>query len=455
MKRWFAVAAMCVAGSAAMVFAQNARLEGMGSTTIAVDDITDVIGFPAYLLDYPDAIQATYNGAVGPIIGIKQLNKTMSGGVLYDQNRVLDDDAYTFLVDNLVDALANTEPDLDQDDVDPIPHLLFGLDMGAAKLGVDVFCERAWYTRSVRDKSGATETTTKIKGRFLNPGLLASLHLEALRIAAGASVPIAKMYYEQETSAGTVKETAQSKGAVAADVAAELDLDLFDLDWTVGVSGDFTTYSGKYELKPVTGSSTTTTYQRYLLFMPAIYGGLSNMLDEYGVLLAATGRVAYKIDRMKPDNVSYTNRIERDDFVYFYLNTGLEKTWDDLNRLDAIYTRAGITYNASISIDRRDGESGADEYHSRTRGATTRSVSLPLGLGVAKNVFTLDVQMNPVVLINMFKLVNGQIGGTDFVRATMTVDFGKGGVSTSKPRARTAAPLESAPAASGTPDFNF
>jgi len=433
MNRRVAAAALGMFMAAGVVLAQNARLDGMGGTTIVVDDVTDVIGFPAYVLDYPDQIQATYDGNVGPLIGIKELNSTMSAGMSYDQNRVLGGDAYTFLVDNLVAAVTTGAIALAETDVDPIPHFLFGMDLGGAKLGFDVFFERAFYTSSVKSITGGAETTTKIKGRFMNPGLLASLHLEMLRIAVGASVPIARQSYERETTAGTLEEKAKSKASVAADLAAELDLELFDLDWTFGVSADINVFSGEYELKPVTGASTTTTYESYMLATPALYGGTSTELGDESVLLAVTGLVAYEVDRMKPENVTAAagSRITRDDFLIMMINMGLEKAWDNLNRLDAIYTRAGLTYGAVIGVDRRDGESGGDEYHARVRVPTARNgFGLPLGVGIQKSIFALDVQIDPGVLINTFKLVNGTYNpapASDFLKATLTVDFGKGG----------------------------
>jgi hypothetical protein len=297
--------------------------------------------------------------------------------------------------------------------------------LGGAQLGFDVFAERAIYTSTTEQIVGGITTETKIKGRFINPGLLASLHLEILRIALGISVPITRMTYSQETTgAAAVEAEAKSTASFAGNIAAELPLELLDLDWTLGVRANMVMYSGEYA--PPTPAP-TVEYPDYLLLIPALYGGFTNEISEHAVLLALCASIGYGINRTKPTNITAApgGGKTTNNFLFWTFNAGLEKTWDDLNRLDAIYTRAGLTYGGSIAVSREDGELAGDEYHARIRAAAARTgFGLPLGVGIAKSIFGLDIQINPAVLINTFKLVNGTFAANDFAKATLTVDFG-------------------------------
>jgi hypothetical protein len=345
--------------------------------------------------------------------------------------------------------------ELAETDVDPIPHLLFGMDLNVAKLGFDVYFERAFYTAREIEIDDGAETKASIKGWFMNPGLLASLNMEKLRFALGASVPIARHSVVAESDAGTAEETAKSHRTVAATASGEFNADAAGLLWTAGLSFNMSMFTGEHETNPITGASVTTEYPSNLIIAPVVYAGFTKTLDEYGVLLALCGSASYKIDRTKPVDVTVTpaGLISTDDSLLLTANAGLEKTWDELKRLDAIYTRAGLTWLTGIGISRQNGEAANDEYHSRERTpAYHNAIRFPLGIGIRKSIFTLDVQIDPGCLINSFKLVNGQNVGTDFVRATLTADFGSGAIS---PK-RSELPEPKAPAAE-TPagDLNF
>jgi hypothetical protein len=424
----FLFAAAAVAAAVCTVNAQSARIDAMGSTGIIVNDVTGVMNFPAYLLDYPDYISVTYSGSVGPLFGIKKINDEMSGGIYYSQKRMLDVKHYTFLAEILADSVSSTIG-IDESAVDAIPHLLYAIDLDFAKLGVDLFCERAFFTSGSIAVDDGDETTIVTKGTYLNPGFLASLNFENMRFALGLSVPIGSHSITAESSAGKAEETAKSHRSVYGSVAGEMNGEIMDILWLAGLSYSINMYTGTHETKPATGATVSADAPKRLLMTPAVYGGISKELDEYGILLAATAKGAYMVDRVEPDNVTAAlpNLITREDTLTFSINTGLEKTWDDLKRLDAIYTRAGLVWLASIGINRKYGESGGDEYYSRTRDTTVRNgFAFPLGIGIQKSLFTLDVQIDPGCLINSFKLVNGALAGSDFVKATLTVDFGSG-----------------------------
>lgn len=437
---------LAILSTASMLFAQNARIDALGSCSI-IPDISRVLTKPSEMNLYKDNIQASYGGAVYPVIGIKSIGDMASIGLDYTQSNVLDNldpTIYTTLLGfvNPVIALGNA---YNFTTVDPIPHLLFGLDFDAVKLGFDLFYERAFYRYDITAETAAPSTTTiNAKGRFSHMGFLAGVSLDPdilpLTVTFGLSLPrIVGDYTEDVTgAAGTVEGHIKTKSTIAANADAEVTLPLGGLDMTAGATFDLLAF-GRMETQVVDPSvpidQTDETGDHLSSIYISIYDGIQKELAD-NLLLVSQFSGGLLIDKTEPEDVTDIDPIIKDNYLVYSLNSGVEKTWDNLKRLDALQGRAGLSYLGMINIYHEKGDDAGNSVDSRERFPTLRSGFSPsLGLGLNKGIVQLDININPTNLIAPYK-------------ATLTLDFGKssGSSSSSSTISSPAPTYESTPA---------
>jgi hypothetical protein len=312
-----------------------------------------------------------------------------------------------------------------------------------AVLGLDLYCERSIYRFNRSDVTDNVETRVTIKGNLWNPGLLASLHLRnlPLRLRLGGGTPIARHSYEQDAAGAVSEKTAASKKTYYMQGAAELDVNMFDLGWTLGADYKYSAYDGLFEDSPAGGTYSKKSFPTYSRMYPNVYVGLLNILADKGFVLAAQARAGFIFSKMEPKFVLLTVPKETNDTLKVGLNTGIEKTWDALRRLDAVFVRAGLSYTAFFGMQGSEGSYSLNSAEERIIYSAERSgFGLPVGAGIRKGVFTFDIMMSPRVLVNAFKLFNGTSTDDDFMKATITVDMG------SLKKAQTESPAEHSPA---------
>lgn len=423
MIRKLLLAGLVVSASAGFSFAQNARVNALAGM-FTIEDMSWVLSNPAYALDYEDAVQATYSGVTSsPLIGVKSIGDMLAVGATYQAGA--------------------TPPSA--------PHLLLGMDLDFAKLGVDVFYERSITSGKSKDVDDGAGTTDITENRNVtsNPGLKLGLNLDvdvaALAIVLGARVPGTKVYSRTESTAAGItstNETTTSGRDVALDAGVEAALEALGLDLTVGLVGA-AEFSGKMTTEQAAtttgGASTDTSFEsgsktRDLRLQ--LYLGAANELDEHNALVAAQVELGINRNVNGPfeiDSGSYDPGKVGTNDLYLNIRGAVEKTFAELKHLDEIVLRSGLVYGVSTGITHEDGEVTGLSHMDRTKASASRinpltgvnGFDLTLGFGLRKGIVSFDAELAPAALVNTFKLVNGQFAATtdDFGSATLTFDF--------------------------------
>ncbi|MBD3319494.1 MAG: hypothetical protein GF350_00185 [Chitinivibrionales bacterium] len=412
---------------ASFAFAQNARRDALGGTSV-IDDMVDILANPADMNNYVDAVQVTYDGSVGPAIGIKGVGDLLRVGLWYDNQTVVNSSI-------LADFTATSNLTLD-----PIPHILLGMDLDAIQLGLDLYWERAIEKSKEEDTYDVTGTgtfgtrTTIAKEILSNPGFLLGINLPDvldMSIWLGASLPSFKVFNSVEASGDTSytdESTVKSKFPVVdITVGAEATLPISDYDLTAGINADIAAF-GKTETEQ-TGTPDTsyeTGSKRFFADL-SLYTGVVKEIVEHNALAGIMAQGGLQIDRDAPDEITYNDRKTVDNTLSLDIMGGVEKEWDALKRLDAIQARCGLSYSVEQVINHESGDSSSYEYKYREKDAASRTgLAAFLGMGLTKSFFQFDLQIDPLATLNAFKLIQGTYNsaGNDFVKATVTVDFG-------------------------------
>ncbi len=414
--------AVCCAGG---LWAQNARVDAMGGVLPVIDDMIDIADNPAYANNYEEALQATISPGVGPLVGVKEASDMMCAGLYYDANRVLDDDVYTYLLNTVLTGGGSSITSPVAADVDPIPHVLLGLDLDAAKFGLDLFWERAFYRSKVEDEAAGVTTTTEMSGTFSHLGFVAGMLLDSDLIPMAATLAFGLPRMSGNFS-GATEQDAKTENGLSLDASYEVFPELLYLDWTAGIAAGMLMYQGSFE-----SAGTSTKYSAHRVISTELYGGFEKQLDP-GVLLATYGYLSFANDLTEPDNITAATynadggNNTSINTVGWGISAGLEKTWDDLKRFDEVQGRCGLTYAAVDTIERNDGAAGGNSYESREKRPTARGgFNATLGGGFGKGMFQFDLQLSPTALVNTFKLINGTSTTNDMVKVTATFDFNK------------------------------
>jgi hypothetical protein len=368
-----AAVALFVCGVSAQYYPQNARIQSLGGN-FTVDDINDVLRYSVYMNEYKDDLQITF---ISPIIGIKAIGENLSIGIIANRGLMLDVSANSFY-ETAPDAVDNIAaaglPSVDT--AQYIPHLIFGLDLGAVKIGLDAFYE---YSRSSFTETTAT-TEINASATVRNPGVIASIKLgpDNIPIAIKAGVGFPKIRGDRETTgpAPSEAETRSDKGLFV-ELGGEIGIPVSELLLTLG--GDFVSESYAFELDGVANPATEYKNRR-----ASIYAALENELFTTGLWSVFYN---FNFGNHNEDDVS-----TRDNNTITQTFAGsLENGFDNIWIFDKIIPRGGLRLDATTSITKLD-ESTTER---RTKDPTTISDVIPtVGLGFNKGAFELDFNLN-------------------------------------------------------------
>jgi hypothetical protein len=447
MSRRFTGVACVVLLVAACVCGQNARLDALSGSPM-FDDITNVLYSPAYMTLYGDQIEATYDNAapstVSPVIGLKSLGDVVSAGVTYDEARVLDN-ANAGCYAALMTFVQAAGPVVNN--VDPLPHLVVGMDFDAVKLALDLYMERAYFKGESTVNNGVNETVTTLKGSFTNMGLLLGFALDPetfpLAVAFGIGLPniSAENTVSVDGAPAAVDNSAEKDKGLFMDGNVEVGLDLLDLDWLIGLDFELLTYKGRWT-DNIAGVATIGPQQTDMGLQ--LYIGAKKSFEGTGLDLAISENTVYTSSKTTPDVEASGNIITTNTLGFGFIGAA-EKTWSELKRLDAIIGRCALTYGIADVINHADGADPASTAftEARTRNQTTRTgFGATVGLGVRKGILACDVEVDAAQLLDVISWGTGNAGGNDLVSVTLGLDFTKLGGSS-----RSAADSYSAPAA--------
>jgi len=403
------VAAMAVAAVAFSVSAQNARIDAMGGCNI-VPDISRVLINPADINSFTDQIQVTGTPtAFGPAFGFKSVGK-FSFGAMANQvtgagSSVLRSsfcqDASTFI--NTIIAPGTIPASF------PIyPHLLFGFDLDAVEIGLDIFFEMTRYSRIEEN----APTSVEYKGSMYNIGsaLSANINLGSLTLTPFFRIAAPRISGLNELPDPDID--AESEAGVAIYPGAECRLDMNNLTFVAGGYYSFEKYQFKRD--------TISLDENMESFLDAYAGMTADILN--GLLFVTQYNFSLGLDK--------TIRVS-DDSTYTYTDLfhtfrfGVEKPVDGVWIFDEIVPRAGILYSM-YELNRFHGEDNDGDTTTNINNPNgSTQVLLTCGLGLKKGIASIDVQAN----IGSW---NGVLTGPSVVKGTLTLEFGKTSSSTTR-----------------------
>jgi hypothetical protein len=393
-----ALVALAAAGT---LSAQNARIGALGNNFV-VDDVSRVIVFPGLMGNYGDVVQATSNtssdsGATYGIelIGVKDLGALNLGGY-YSGSRVLRETAYVTLSQRL--GLASDE--LGVPEVEPVPHVLVGFDVGNFGLGFDLFWEQASSSFEADSIIAGVTTSTESDVHFRNPGLRVGLSAAeefALSSYVEFSWPLLGVEEKRSSPDGTAIQELTYKGGPHLQFGAEGGFKLLQSDWKLGVEMGFMAYQTRFEDKPAgQAAATVTTSDKNRYFDAAFYLGFTKEVAQSGVMLSVVDNFGFSRYSIIPEEVTAADPKEITSFLANSLIGSLEKEWTGLRHLDAIAARVGARYSRFVVFESYEGGQGTTSIDTRFRDYAGRSFFGPtFGTGIRKGLFSLDLQIAP------------------------------------------------------------
>jgi hypothetical protein len=367
---------LCVSVS---VFAQeNARIQAMGNSDIIPDISRTIFYNPAYMNNYKDQAQITFNS---PMIGIKSIGSMFSLGLVFNQGLLIDNSFYGDAV-AMLPAPANITLPIQYN-----PHLLLGLDLSAVKLALDLFWERSAYSLKATT-AGVTSTDDR---RINNFGVLAgaTLNFSGIDWAFLAGFGIPNMDSKQDNGT-TVTENKSQKGGYLR-LGAEAQFGLFSLDWTLGAKYNYVSYQFINAAGVKQNDNSENVVTPYIGFK-------KDVLDK--ILLVILEKTELKF--LESDNSSGSPKNSIDTVAYIW-SAGLEKQFSNVWIFDSLALRGGVSDSIIYG-----------SAHSKTTVApntNTTDVSYPtklgpatpyLGIGVSKKFFCLDLVVNPAAWAGVF-----------------------------------------------------
>jgi|GEM_PF-1681334 len=409
MIRKLAVTAFAVSLFALNAMAQNypanARVQSLGGSFI-VDDASDVMRYSAYMNNYTDIAQITFDS---PIWGVKSFGDKVNIGVVVNRPLLLDASFYTDASAAAKVVNAGISGITDQN----IPHILFGLNLSSNfQLGFDLFWEHAHYGSSINDEpEGGTSSETKVTGNVNNAGGIVSgiIGLGDGKLALKAGMGLPRMRAKSEvTTANTVETEAKSEKGLFSVLGGELGFTTREMDVTIGA--DWT--HSHFQFKGTDGTTGNQSYNNTLNF----YAGANATVDSSSFV---TFMYDFRIQNNgnHPDNTTHDARRVFTNVISSIFYAGYENVWTQAWIFDKFAARAGVNYVISSTVDHQKGDGTGGSYTSRIKHETDYSQVDPcLGIGFVKKIFALDVTVDPAVWAG---LISGPKVGT----VTATLDF--------------------------------
>lgn len=411
--------AVFASGSFAQAYPSNARIDALGGAFI-VQDPSKVLAYAAQMNNYADNAQVTFNS---PIWGVKSLGKVVNVGVVLNRPLMLsfpsDSGFFYGAARANLGAPINANGGRALGPGQNIPHVLFGLNLEAVKIGFDLFYEYSNFKQNIDDNpEGGNHVETDVSGNIHNVGGIASVLFDikgmSLQVKGGIGIPGTRGKREVETTpaAGgtTTTETIESssKSAFFGVLCAELGLKVKDFNVTLG--GEFV--GSHFQMKNAAGVVQNIYFYRNF----DLYAGFTTEINKNGlaVLMYDFG---FNSNGNEPEDLTYAQRKNYTNYIYNVIYAGYEHTWKKAWFFDTFTARAGMNYAIYSQVDHQKGEGTGGEYDSRTKHETAyNQVDPRLGIGITKSVFALDLCVNPTVWA-------GLISGPSVAKVTISLDF--------------------------------
>ncbi len=407
--------ALVAMSSFAQFYPENARINALGGSFI-VDDASDMLRYSAYMNEYTNDVQLSFNGVNGsPIFGVKSFNDVFNLGLILNQRLMVNNPAGT----NFYDTSATFLRTLDDQiagivKTQSFPHVLLGFNLKPVKIGVDLFYEYSHFRKSIEDDpSTGTGTDEEVKGDVNNLGFIASV------ASTNENFPIAVKFgmgwpkasgSEEVTTANSVTREVKSKGGLFMNGGAELGFTTSALKWTTGL--DY--IHNHFQFQDAAGVESNN----YFFNNFAAYIGFNADIDASSFVT-----VLYDFQLRNyghgPDKEAYAPnaRTYSTNLISNILSAGYENTWTNAWVFDKFVLRTGLNYVISTTIDHVNGDGEGGSYSSRVKHETVyNQVNPKIGLGIVKKVFSMDLTVDPANWA-------GVMNGPDVATVTATLNF--------------------------------
>jgi hypothetical protein len=383
------------------VFGQNnARIQGLANTDITPDINRVIYVNPAFMSDYKNNLQVSFNS---PMIGIVKANDVISLGAVLNNGLVLKGfygTAYGALPD--INPALPPPPAAPNAGIQYFPHILFGLDLSAVRLGFDLFWEHARYTSETKTAAGTTTITQSVNDYGVIAG--ADFKLGELGLSLDFGVGFPGIYYKivvpAVPPAPTVTTDLESDKGLFLKGGAEARMTLISLDWTLGL--DFMRENFRFVDKTAIAPANGLGPDVSVVTITPYIGFKKEILDK--VLLVAEEKSALQyvsIESPPPSPPSLKNGTHQ--FVHT-LSLGLEKMFQKVWIFDELGGRGGISWSITNTSTWTNNTAIVAPGPPPTTTNTTTDVgpvevlgpAQPyVGFGATKGAFTCDVVVNP------------------------------------------------------------
>lgn len=358
----------------------NARTRALNNAPLS--DVTGVYSYPVLMMGYLNQAQVTWNGTdaasggtgYGSFIFTKSINDMIALGVVHN--------SVSFLSGSGAAApgrLPNT------------PHFLLGFDLGALKLGVDIFIQHTDSTTKV--ETVTPSVTAETKNSFTNFGTRFSADMEFGDIGLLAKLGIGlPSTLEEVTYSNETPNTKIEFDGLYLETGAELSYPLGDIDLTAG--GEYINLSRQRKGNQPAPSD-HLPYTKNSRALLALY-----LAGEVNIMETAAAVFAYEYSRRTTTSevasgpsteVRKTKTMDGIAAHSFY--GGVENSWDDTWKFDNFQLRTGLGYDIRSVIynqsnDRDNAETKRSEFSAHN------FIKPIIGMGVSKGLLTLDMALS-------------------------------------------------------------
>jgi len=372
-KKGLLMVVLVTVGVQAQFYQSNARIDALGGT-YSMDDMTDLLRYPAYMNKYKNNIQATFNS---PIMGVKSVGDMVSIGIVANKNFVLDNSADGFYTAGNAALDAFNAAQLVLMTTQRVPHVLLGFDLDAVSLGFDIFYEYA-ASHYTYETKGATSTTTEIGSASMNPGVIASalFGVEDISVAVKGGFSLPSISGKSDN--GTTSTEIKSDKGLFIEAGAEATMPVAEFTMTLGTDINLESYAfaqGDADPAIIFGKKRMAFYTGLEgdLFTSAKWGSLATVYHTSTKTTTAA------------DTTSTPSLV-------IALSGGIENAWTNVWKFDECFARGGLTFSTTTPGSSSETVGAITKVGQQT---TYAAVKPTVGAGVKKGGFQLDLTINP------------------------------------------------------------
>ncbi len=426
-----AVAAMFFSASA-----QNARVDAMGGCSI-IPDISRTLWLAADMNGYSDQAQGPATGATGfgPVIGIKGVGDMINLGFMANHGSVLRGGFYGSAESILEQEILGGN-DLLPSSFPVYPHILFGLDLDAVSLGLDLFYKATRYKYS--DEVGKDIHEIEAKISLFGMNISANIGIGDMSISPLFGLGFPRASGLDEDDAANTKDEVSTSG-VKFTAGTEFGYDFGKINAIGGFFFNHESY--QFTVKDIDTSidyneNKESFLDMYLGLTTEILNGLF-LVSQYGLTIGIDKEIQINNNDWETKNNTYFH-----DFRF-----GLERPIAGVWIFDELIPRGGLRYQIYNEKDKSSNSDG-DTLTTTNDANDTDPFTVTAGIGLTKGIATVDI----AIAIGDW---DGVLTGPSVFEGTLTLDFGKSSRGASRPSSQTApSPVVSEPASDETGSQN-